>query len=189
MKKNFSLILASGSPRRQQLLKELGYTFEIRLKEVDETVTESVPAEKTAEYLSIKKAAAYQESLTENEVLITADTTVVLNQLILNKPQDRKEAISMLSALSGKKHQVISGVCITSSSKQVSFSVSTHVYFKELSLNEIEYYIDTYQPFDKAGAYGIQEWIGHAGIQRIEGSYFNVVGLPTFELLQALEQF
>ncbi len=189
MKKDSTLILASGSPRRQQLLKELGYRFEIRLKEVDETVLESVPTEKIAEYLSIKKAAAYQKELTENEVLITADTTVVLNHQLLNKPTDRKEAISMLTALSGQKHQVISGVCLSSKNKQVSFSVSTHVFFKELSIQEIEHYIDTYQPFDKAGAYGIQEWIGHVGIQRIEGSYFNVVGLPTFELVQALEQF
>ena len=186
---DYHIILASGSPRRQQLLTEVGLEYELRLKEVSEELDGEFAPEAIAEQLALKKSSFYQNELSENELLITADTTVVLNGEVLNKPKDYQDARSMLQKLSGANHQVITGVALTSAEKQASFSAVTHVYFKVLSTAEIDHYIQAYQPFDKAGAYGIQEWIGHIGIERIEGSYFNVVGLPTFELLNAIEQF
>lgn len=186
---DYHIILASGSPRRQQLLTEIGLEYELRLKEVSEELDQKFPAKDIAEQLALKKASFYQNELSQNELLITADTTVVLNREVLNKPKDHKDAGGMLQKLSGTNHQVITGVALTSAEKQTSFSAVTNVYFKVLSSSEINHYIQKYQPFDKAGAYGIQEWIGHVGIERIEGSYSNVVGLPTFELLNAIEKF
>lgn len=175
------ILLASNSPRRKELLAGLGIQFEVRVKEVHEDFPEHLQREEVAEFLASHKADAYTADL-QNEVLITADTIVCLGERILNKPADAAEAFAMLRALSGTHHEVITGVCIlTKESKTVLHDV-TKVYFKELTDEEIHYYIAHYKPFDKAGAYGIQEWIGKIGIEKIEGSYFNVVGLPVQNL-------
>ncbi len=185
----FKIILGSQSPRRSALLKNLGISFTIRSKEVDESYPASIKKEEVAEYLSRKKATAFLEDLKENEVLITCDTVVILEDNILGKPTNEIEARSMLQSLSGKQHQVVSGVCISSISHAHSFSVVTEVYFKPLKKNEIDYYLEKFQPFDKAGAYGIQEWIGMIGVEKIEGSYYNVMGLPVKELFEELNSF
>ena len=186
----YKIILASNSPRRQELLGGLGVAFEIRVKPVDESFPNHLSLHEVALFLCEKKAMAFSESeLRNDELLITADTIVCLENEILNKPLDRLHAIEMLNKLSGKKHSVITGVCLRSKEKFHSFYDSTEVYFKNLSLAEIEFYIDMFHPFDKAGAYGIQEWIGFVGIQRIEGSYFNVMGLPTAMLYDELMKF
>ena len=186
----YDIILASASPRRKQLLEELGIKFTIQTREVDEDYPAGYPVEKVAQYLSEKKAAAFHESeINENTLLITADTIVALGTTILGKPSNYQDAVTMLKSLSGKKHQVITGVTIRTINKMHSFSVSTEVYFKHLTDVEINYYVDNYKPMDKAGAYGIQEWIGHAAIERIEGSYFNVMGLPTHRLYEELKRF
>ncbi len=187
--KPYSLILASQSPRRQQLLADMGFAFEVRVKNVPEIYPESLAAGEVAECLAILKSQAFQpEELPENYVLVTADTIVLFHNKVLGKPKDRREAIEMLSQLSGCKHEVISGVCLQRKGKKTSFSVKTNVYFRQLTLEEIIYYVDTYKPFDKAGAYGIQEWIGYIGIERVEGSYFNVMGLPTKRLYEELKK-
>ena len=187
---NYKIILASKSPRRQQLLKEMGIEFEVRTKSVDESFPNDLKKEQVALYLCEKKANAFLgEELNEMELLITADTIVCLGNEILNKPADRGHAIQMIEKLSGKKHEVITGICLRSAEKRKSFFVSTDVYFKKLSRKEIEYYVDNYKPYDKAGSYGIQEWIGYVGIEKIEGSYFNVVGLPTARLYEELKKF
>jgi septum formation protein len=184
------IILASKSPRRQQLLTEMGFSFEIRVKDVNEDFPDDLSNREVAIFLCEKKAAAFSESeISDNEILITADTIVCLGNKILNKPGDRAHAIEMLSELSGKMHEVITGVCLKSKGKMVSFFDSTKVYFQNLSQGEISFYVENYKPFDKAGAYGIQEWIGLTGIEKIEGSYFNVVGLPTEKLYRALIEF
>jgi septum formation protein len=187
--KDIHILLASKSPRRQEMLKDLGLDFEIRTKEVEEIYPEGMKAEEIPVYLSELKAAAFLADIKNNELVITADTIVCVDDSILGKPVDRDDAVNMLQRLSGRSHRVISGVCLTSSSKKVSFSTTTKVHFKNLSEEEINYYIDNYQPFDKAGAYGIQEWIGFIGIDGIEGSYFNVVGLPIQRLYQELSTF
>jgi len=188
--KPYKVILGSGSPRRKQLLKEMGIDFSVETRPVDEIVPEGKTAEETAVYLSRLKATAFKPAFfTSNQIVITADTIVVLGNKILGKPTHRDEAIDMLKQLSGRSHRVITGVTIKSSEKEKSFLVSTDVFFKTLTLQEINYYINHYSPFDKAGAYGIQEWIGHAGITKIEGSYFNVVGLPTNRLYRELVAF
>jgi septum formation protein len=187
--KDYHLILASQSPRRHQMLKELGLEFEIRTKEVDEVYPEELTPEQIPVYLAELKASAFESDFTNNELVITADTIVCVDNWILGKPKDREDAFKMLSALSGRSHQVISGVCLKSKDKKVSFATTTSVHFKELSKQEIDYYIDNYKPFDKAGAYGIQEWIGFIGIDGIEGSYFNVVGLPIQRLYEELSKF
>ena len=188
--KKHKLILASKSPRRRQLLADMGLDFEIRLKPVTEDFDESMKKEAVAIYLCEKKALAFsRDEIANDEIIITADTIVCLGDQILNKPGDRGHAIEMLLTLSGKKHEVITGVCLRSRAKMKSFFVSTAVYFKQLSQKEIEYYVDQFKPFDKAGAYGIQEWIGFVGIEKIEGSYFNVVGLPTARLYEELGEF
>lgn len=186
---NHQLILASQSPRRKALLESLGYSFKQRLKAVDESFPKDLKVTQIAEYLSKKKANAYLEDLKEKELLITSDTVVVLGKEILEKANDAKEAKIMLLMLSGKKHQVITGVCLSNIKKQQSFSVSTQVYFKTLSSTEIDHYIENYKPFDKAGAYGIQEWIGFIGVEKIEGSFYNVMGLPLKELYEAIINF
>ena len=170
------LILASNSPRRHELLKGLDLDFEVRVKKgVGEKYPENLPAEKVPEYISKEKAAAYD--IQENETLLTADTVVILNGEIMGKPKDAAEAHEMLRKLNGHTHQVVTGVSITTLEKQVSFSDTTAVTFRELTDNEIDYYIEHYKPFDKAGAYGVQEWIGYIGVTRIEGSFYNVMGL------------
>lgn len=186
--KNYKLILASASPRRQQLMKDAGFTFEVRLKNVEEKYPQELHLENVPEYLSKVKASAFREELKADEVLITADTVVCIHDRILGKPADRKEAISMLQELSGNRHLVVTGVSVTTRTKQLSFSSRTDVFFKRLSNEEIEFYVDTYKPFDKAGAYGIQEWIGYIGIERIEGSFYNVMGLPIQKLYETLRK-
>ncbi|MFA8436451.1 MAG: Maf-like protein [Marinifilaceae bacterium] len=187
--KKYNIILASQSPRRHQMLKELGLTFEIRTKDVEEVYPEHLEAEEVPVYLAELKAEAFVSDLQDDELVITADTVVCLGDQILGKPADRQEAFDMIRGLSGCSHRVISGVCLMSKEKKVAFPAITHVHFKELSDEEINYYIDTYKPFDKAGAYGIQEWIGFVGIDSIEGSYFNVVGLPIQRLYEELKKF
>lgn len=185
----YQITLASKSPRRQQLLRELGIDFKSRTKEIDESIPEALKKEKAAIYLSEKKATAFKGELAENELLITSDTIVCLEDKILNKPQDQKEAEEMLKSLSNSTHEVITAVTLTSRKKQKSISSSTKVFFKELVQEEIDYYINRFQPYDKAGAYGIQEWIGMIGIEKIEGSFYNVMGLPVFELYRELRDF
>ncbi|TLX78333.1 septum formation protein Maf [Labilibacter sediminis] len=187
----YQIILASKSPRRSQLLSELGIKFTVDSKNgVDEVYPPGLSNNDIATYLSELKAKPYLEEVKEsNKLIITADTIVCTNNEVLGKPNTRTEAIDMLQKLSGKKHQVITGVTLLSGSKRKSFSVVTDVFFKQLPENEIIYYVDHYKPFDKAGAYGIQEWIGMTGIEKIEGSYFNVVGLPVQKLYTELINF
>lgn len=186
----YQIILASKSPRRQELLKELGVKFNIESKSVEEVYPDHLDDESIAIYLAELKAKPFQEEIVNtNKLVITADTIVCIDNEVLGKPNDKKEAITMLQKLSGKSHEVITGVTIMDQDKSKSFAVSTSVYFKALSLDEIEYYIDNYKPFDKAGAYGIQEWIGMTSIEKIEGSYFNVVGLPIQRLYTELMTF
>ena len=182
---NYNIILASGSPRRQQFLRDLDIPFTIQLKEVDEIYPQHLQSNEITEYLADLKANAFSE-LNENDLLITSDTIVWLDNKALGKPKDSEDAFDMLSQLSGKKHQVITSVSIKGKNFQKMISDTTDVYFKELSTEEIDYYINTYQPFDKAGSYGIQEWIGFIGIERIKGSYFNVMGLPVQKLYKEL---
>jgi septum formation protein len=183
------LILGSKSPRRSELLGLLGYEFSLRSKDTDESFPEALSSDLVAEYVAQKKADDLKNDLIDDEVIICADTTVIIDDKILGKPSNRDEAIEMLEQLSGREHTVITGVVIASLEKQISFSVSTSVFFHPLSADEIRMYIEKDQPYDKAGSYGIQEWIGCAAIQRINGSYNNVVGLPTHEVYQALKQF
>lgn len=183
------IILASKSPRRQQLLKDLGLDFQIVLKEVEEIYPPELKREEVPMFLSKLKADAFVTDLKPNQLVITSDTIVCLEDKIIGKPKDRDDAFNMLSDLSGKMHEVITAVTLTSIEKQVSFFVITEVYFKTLSNLEIDYYINEYKPYDKAGSYGIQEWIGYIGIEKIVGSYFNVMGLPVKELYEELEKF
>ena len=172
----YKLILASASPRRHQLMCDAGFKFEVRLKHTEEIWPEGLAVEEVPEYLAGLKAKAFDGELKEGELLITADTVVCLDAKILGKPENREHAIEMLHRLSGRKHQVVTGVCLTTLQEHRSFSAYTDVYFKTLLDQEIICYVDTYKPFDKAGAYGIQEWIGYIGIERIEGSFYNVMG-------------
>jgi septum formation protein len=183
------IILASKSPRRQELLKGLEIDFEIRVKEVDESFDPSLKGAEVARFLARMKASAFLSSLNEDEILITSDTTVCLGDEILNKPADRDEAVSMLSKLSGQTHSVVSAVALTSTSKQVIFHDETSVHFRELTLEEIEHYVDHYRPFDKAGSYGIQDFIGFIGVDKMSGSYYTVMGLPLHLLYQELSGF
>ena len=182
------LILASKSPRRKELLKNLNLNFEVLVKETaDETLPENIPSEKAAGYLAVKKASFYKDEIKQTDaILITADTIVLCNNKIFGKPANYDEAFKMLRSLSGKAHEVITGVALTSMEKQVVFDSTTKVFFKELTDEEIDYYITHFKPYDKAGAYGIQEWIGMTGITHIEGSYFNVVGLPVQKIYSEL---
>ncbi|MDH5365478.1 MAG: Maf family nucleotide pyrophosphatase [Cyclobacteriaceae bacterium] len=185
---NPPLVLASKSPRRQQLLRELGFNFTIKAKDTDESYPENLSPEDVPSFLAIKKAKALLNEV-EDEIIIASDTIVVLEKTILGKPKDYDHAYEMISNLSGKTHQVITGVCLLNKTKQVVFSDTTQVKLKNLSKEEIDYYIKRCKPFDKAGAYGIQEWLGMAAIERIEGSYFNVMGLPTHKLYTELLKF
>ncbi|NOZ45370.1 MAG: septum formation protein Maf [Chlorobi bacterium] len=186
----YKIILASKSPRRYELLKDLGVNFEVK---TDFIALEEYPLnlknEEVVLFLAKKKADYFLNKLEKNNLLITADTIVVLNNSVLNKPENREHAYEMLKQISGTKNTVITGVCITTIEKTKLFFAKTNVYFKHLTSDEINYYIDKYQPFDKAGAYGIQEWIGFIGIEKIEGSYFNVMGLPTQMLYKELQLF
>jgi len=182
--------LASNSPRRKELLAGIGIDFEVRvLQGIDESYPADLPIQDTAEYISRKKAAAYREQLADDELVITADTIVVLDDEVMGKPADEQEASSMLHKLSGRTHQVITGVTLTTKERQQSFSVLTDVTFKQLSDEEIDYYITHYHPMDKAGAYGIQEWIGYIGVTGLSGSYFNVMGLPVQRIYEALKTY
>ena len=182
---NYNVILASGSPRRQQFFRDLDIDFSIQLKEIEEIYPENLKGVAITDYLSNLKSEAFS-TLNDNDLLITSDTIVWLEGKALGKPKDAKDAFTMLKAMSGKKHEVITSVCLKTNSFQKIINDITIVTFKELSDDEIYYYINNYKPFDKAGAYGIQEWIGFIGINKIEGSYFNVVGLPVHKLYKEL---
>ena len=186
----YHIILASNSPRRKELLAGLGLEFDVRvLQGIDESYPSTLPIRDIAEYISQKKAAAYREQLTDDELVITADTIVVLGDEVMGKPADDRDASNMLHKLSGKTHQVITGVTLTTKERQQSFSVLTDVMFKQLSDEEIDYYITHYHPMDKAGAYGIQEWIGYIGVTGLKGSYFNVMGLPVQRIYEVLNTY
>jgi septum formation protein len=182
---NYNVILASGSPRRQQFFRDLDIDFSIQLKEIEEIYPENLKGVAITDYLSNLKSDAFS-TLNDKDLLITSDTIVWLEGKALGKPKDAKDAFTMLRAMSGKKHEVITSVCLKTTSFQKIINEITSVTFKELSDDEIHYYINNYKPFDKAGAYGIQEWIGFIGIDKIEGSYFNVVGLPVHKLYKEL---
>ncbi len=187
---NHEILLASASPRRRELLGQIGVVFSIAPTiEIDESYPQEIPSDDIAEYISKKKADAYNHCLSDNQLIITADTVVINNGKVLGKPANKDEAFEMISSLSGHIHKVVTGVTITSKKKQVSFSASTDVEFAVLSDNEINYYIEKYRPMDKAGAYGIQEWIGCIGIRNINGSYYNVMGLPLHRLYNELKRF
>lgn len=188
--KRYKIILASNSPRRKELLAGLDIDFTVRtLPAVSEAYPPDTPAADTALYIAREKAAAYAPIMGEDELVITADTVVVACDQALGKPRDEADARRMLRLLSGKTHQVVTGVCLTTREKQRSFAVSTNVTFKTLTAAEIDYYVDTYHPTDKAGAYGIQEWIGYIGVTKLEGSYFNVMGLPVQRIYSELSEF
>jgi septum formation protein len=182
------LILASSSPRRQFLLKEAGFVFTIDSPDIDESFPDLMPHDQVPVYLAEKKARALSAKIND-EIVIAADTVVILGDKILNKPASRDEAIQMLTLLSGATHWVITGVCLLSKTKFTSFDDRTEVSFARLTAGEIEFYIDNYKPYDKAGSYGAQDWLGMVGIERINGSYFNVMGLPMHKVYQQLIQF
>ncbi|WP_425075130.1 Maf-like protein [Psychroserpens sp. S379A] len=184
--KNHHLILASGSPRRQQFFKDLGLDFEVRLKPIKEEYPNRLRHFEISDYLAQLKSLPFKDELQPNDILITSDTIVWNNNKSLGKPSTKEEAFQMLQSMSNKTHEVITSVCFTTSSIQKTVNAITKVTFKELTKNEIDFYIENYKPFDKAGAYGIQEWIGHIGITSIEGSYANVVGLPTHLVYKTL---
>lgn len=179
------IILASNSPRRKELLGGLGVDFEVKvMKGVDEAYPDTLPAKDVAEYISREKAGAYD--VAKDELLITADTVVIVGDDILGKPKDAADAHRMLREISGRTHQVVTGVCLTTAKEQRSFSVTTDVTFKTLSDEEIDFYIRNHQPYDKAGAYGIQEWIGYIGVTALNGSYYNVMGFPVQRVYEEL---
>lgn len=185
----YNIILGSKSPRRQELLRGLGLTFTVKTKSTSESFDSAMEQVQIAPFLARKKAAAFDGELAKNDLLITADTIVCLGSRVLNKPESAEEAHQMLSDLSGKMHRVYTGVCLRTLEKEHSFVSETKVYFKELTSGEIDYYITHYKPYDKAGSYGAQEWMGYIAIERLEGSYFNVMGLPVHKLYRELMQF
>ncbi|HSO88591.1 MAG TPA: Maf family nucleotide pyrophosphatase [Draconibacterium sp.] len=186
---NYNYILASKSPRRQELLTSLGINFKVLINDEVENYPVNLTKEEIPVFLAELKSKSFIKTLKENDLLITADTIVWLNGEVLGKPENKQEAIKILQKLSAKEHQVISGVCLTSVRKQKSFFSISNVRFKELSLPEIEHYVSEYNPVDKAGAYGIQEWIGYIGITHIEGSFYNVMGLPVQQLYTEILNF
>lgn len=187
MNQPYKIILASHSPRRQELLRGLDVSFEVKVKEgISEDYPANLDTVEIPKFIAQKKAAAYD--MAQDELLITADTVVVLGRHVMGKPVDADQARRMLRELSGKTHQVVTGVCLKTALEQRAFSVVTNVTFKELSDAEIDYYVEKYQPFDKAGAYGIQEWIGYIGVTKLEGSYFNVMGLPVQRIYEELSK-
>ncbi|MDR2469675.1 MAG: Maf-like protein [Tannerella sp.] len=186
----YRMVLASASPRRRELLSGLGIDFEVRVMSgVDESYPADLPAVDVPEYLARKKAAAYALDMRRDELIITADTVVVLDGEILEKPLDRDDAVRMLKLLSGRVHEVVTGVALTASVRQTAFSTISKVTFGTLTDEEISYYVDTFHPYDKAGAYGIQEWIGYVAVKGIQGSFYNVMGLPVQRLYQELKAF
>ncbi len=187
--KNKTLILASGSPRRQELLKGLELNFEIKPNSVDEEIPEGIPASFVAAYLSKLKSDSFPDTLNPNEILITSDTVVVLDDHVLGKPKDEDAAFDMLKSISGATHTVMTAVTFRDSQKTITLEDQTSVTFKMLTEEEIWHYIKTYEPFDKAGAYGIQEWIGFIGVSKIEGSYFNVMGFPLHLVYEQLKKW
>ena len=185
-----NIVLASNSPRRRELLAGLGIEFEVRvLPDIDESYPADLPVMQIAEYIAHEKASAYLLTMKDNDLVITADTVVIIGNEVLGKPKDEEDAKRMLRLISGKTHQVVTGVCLTTTKQQRHFSVSTDVTFKDLPENEKNYYITKYKPFDKAGAYGIQEWIGYVGVTSLNGSYFNVMGLPVQKLWEELKRY
>ncbi|MDM1407113.1 Maf family nucleotide pyrophosphatase [Myroides sp. DF42-4-2] len=186
--KNYDIVLGSNSPRRKQFLTDLGLTFVVRASDVDEIYPPELQREQITDFIARLKASSLA-LLSDKEILITSDTTVWSEGQSLGKPQDREEAIAMLQGLSGKMHEVITSICLKTTQKEQLFHAVTAVYFASLTTAQIEYYVDHYKPYDKAGAYGIQEWIGLVGVERINGSYTNIVGLPTTELMKELYEF
>lgn len=185
--KDCHIILASNSPRRRELLGGLGIDFEVKvLSGVDESYPDTLPVNDIAEYIAVKKADAYRQTMAPNELIITADTVVICGNEVMGKPESSEDACRMLRLLSGRVHHVTTGVCLTTHQQRHHFSVTTEVTFKELSDGEINYYVTRYRPFDKAGAYGIQEWIGYIGCTGLKGSYYNVMGLPVQRIYQEL---
>lgn len=184
------VVLASQSPRRRELLAGLGIPFEVRvIEDIDEHFPEQLPASETALYIAKRKAEAYRGQMADDELIITADTVVIVGDEILGKPVDEADALRMLRLLSGRTHQVTTGVCLMTTKMQRSFDVTTDVTFKTLTDEEIMYYVNRYKPFDKAGAYGIQEWIGYIGVTGLHGSYYNVMGLPVQRIYTELQAF
>ena len=186
--KNKNIILASGSPRRQQFLTDLNLDFTIQLKDIEEIFPKHLNGKKIVKYLARLKASPFV-NLAQNDILITADTIVWHEDKMLGKPKSEKEAIKMLQSLSGKKHKVYSAVCLKSKEKEKVFSATTTVYFKKLTDDEITYYVEKFKPLDKAGSYGIQEWIGLIGVNKIKGSYFNVMGFPVHKFYKEILEF
>jgi septum formation protein len=186
---NFRIILASKSPRREQLLRETGLKFDVVVKAYPETFPEGLDGKSIAEHISREKALLFKDELSYNEIVITADTIVWCNNMVLGKPRDYDDALNILRQISGNTHEVITGVTLFSTVREKTFSVSTRVTFETLTDEEIKYYIEKFKPYDKAGAYGIQEWIGLIACSSIEGSYFNVVGLPVQMLYKELRSF
>ncbi len=184
----YNLILASNSPRRQELLRGLDVRFEVRVQNgIDESYPDDLPKEEVPLYIAEKKANFYADKLLKNDILITADTIVLLNDVIYGKPKNREEAIEILKTLSGNTHKVITGVCICTANRRKLFSETTEVRFSDLDNDEIEYYLDLYRPYDKAGSYGVQEWIGYTAVESIKGSFYNVMGLPINRLYRELK--
>ena len=190
MNTKYHIILSSNSPRRKEVLAGLDVKFDVHvLPGIEESYPKDLPVFEVAQYIAKEKADAYKKEMADNDLVITADTVVVLGDEVLGKPANEIEARRMLHELSGKTHQVVTGVCLTTKQRQQKFSVITDVTFKRLTDEEINYYIATYKPYDKAGAYGIQEWIGYIGVTAINGSYFNVMGLPVQRIYQELVRF
>lgn len=185
----YTLILGSQSPRRSELLSKAGFSYEKRVIETDESYPPDLPIEQVAEHIALAKAAAHNATLQPEEVVLTADTIVAFQGRVYGKPTDKAAAISTLSALSGLTHTVYSGVCLRSKKKQVSFSVQTIVKFATLTAEEIEHYVEKFEPYDKAGSYGVQDWIGFARVEFIQGSYTNILGLPLSQTYDALLAF
>ncbi len=188
--KKYSIILASGSPRRKELLSSIGIEYKVRvIKGINESYPANMKAADIPQFISRKKAATYKPNMLHNELIITADTVVAVGNKILGKPKSKAEAWKMLHLLSGRRHQVITGVTVMTSEREETFAAVSNVYVAKLSDEEIDYYIETYKPYDKAGAYGIQEWIGMIGVTEIKGSFFNVMGLPVQRLYSLLKTF
>lgn len=187
----YHIILASGSPRRRQLLADAGLSFQVKVSNVDEDFPPDLPVAEVAAYLARRKARSIYDSepIGEQDIILAADSTVVMGNAIYNKPENYAGAVQMLQALSGQQHQVITGVCLLSRHQEVVFSDIAEVYFDVLSPQDIEYYVRTFEPYDKAGAYGIQEWIGLCRVRRIEGTFSNIMGLPVPKVLEALRAF
>jgi len=186
---DFKITLASRSPRRQQLLRELGLNFDVVVREYEEIYPDGLDGEEIARYIAYQKASLFINEISDNEIIIAADTIVWCNNKVLGKPVDHEDAVAILKEISGNTHEVITGVSIRSQSKEITFSESTKVTFEAFTEEEIDFYVTNYKPYDKAGAYGIQEWIGIIACSHINGSYFNVVGLPVQRLYAELQRF